>query len=85
VENYQLLLLFIAARGSQHVSKLLSWTLNNNSLALDRRLSMKLVPNLRIEGAAWLAQRIPTAVNLELLDPESLLLPSSSSDTNEAE
>jgi hypothetical protein len=28
----------------------------------DRRLSAKLVPNFRIEGATWSAWRIPTAV-----------------------
>jgi hypothetical protein len=34
----------------------------------DRRLSAKLVPNLRKNGVAWSAQRIPTAVNLGFLD-----------------
>jgi hypothetical protein len=34
---------------------------------------------LRIEGVAWSAQRIPTAVNLGLLDPEPLLFHSSNS------
>jgi hypothetical protein len=34
----------------------------------DRRLSTKLVPNLLIEGVAWSAQPIPTAVNLRFLD-----------------
>jgi hypothetical protein len=34
---------------------------------------------LRIEGVAWSAQRIPTAVNLDLLKPEPLLFHSSSS------
>jgi hypothetical protein len=34
----------------------------------DRRLSTKLVPIfLRVEGIAWSAQRIPTAVNLGFL------------------
>jgi hypothetical protein len=28
---------------------------------------------LRIEGGAWSAQRIPTAVNIDVLDPEALL------------
>jgi hypothetical protein len=45
----------------------------------DRRLSAKLVPNLRIEGVVWSAQRIPTAINLGFLDPEPLLFHSSSS------
>jgi hypothetical protein len=34
---------------------------------------------LRIEGVAWSAQRIPTAVNLGFLDPEPVLFHSSSS------
>jgi hypothetical protein len=34
---------------------------------------------LRIEGVAWSAQRIPTAVNLNFLDPEPLPFHSSSS------
>jgi hypothetical protein len=34
---------------------------------------------LRIEGVAWSAQQIPTAVNLGFLDPEPLLFHSSSS------
>jgi hypothetical protein len=34
---------------------------------------------LRIEGVAWSARRIPTAVNLDFLDPEPLLLHSNSS------
>jgi hypothetical protein len=33
----------------------------------------------RIEGVTWLAQRIPTAVNLCFLDPEQLLFHSSCS------
>jgi hypothetical protein len=33
----------------------------------DRRLTAKLVPPLRVEGVAWSAQRIPTAVNLGFL------------------
>jgi hypothetical protein len=37
----------------------------------DRRLSAKLVPTLRIEGVAWSAQRIPTAVGLGFLDRSS--------------
>jgi hypothetical protein len=50
-----------------------------NSVALVRKrnipierppLSAKLVPNLRIEGVVWTAQQIPTAVNLDFLDPE---------------
>jgi hypothetical protein len=45
----------------------------------DRRLSSWLVPNLRIEGVTWLAQRIPTAVNIGFLDPEPLLFHSDSS------
>jgi hypothetical protein len=32
-----------------------------------------------MEGVEWSAQRIPTVVNLDFLDPESLLLHSSSS------
>jgi hypothetical protein len=34
---------------------------------------------LRIEGVAWSAQRIPTAVNLGFLDPEPVLFHSSRS------
>jgi hypothetical protein len=34
----------------------------------DRRLSAKLLPNLRVECVSWLAQRIPTPVNLDFLD-----------------
>jgi hypothetical protein len=34
---------------------------------------------LRIEGIAWSAQRIPTAVNLDFSEPESLLFHSNSS------
>jgi hypothetical protein len=34
---------------------------------------------LRMEGVAWSAERIPTAVNLDFLDPEPLLFHSSSS------
>jgi hypothetical protein len=34
---------------------------------------------LRIDGVVWSAQRIPTAVNLDFLDPEPLLFHSSSS------
>jgi hypothetical protein len=34
---------------------------------------------LHIEGVAWSAQRIPTAVNLGFLDPEPLFFHSSSS------
>jgi hypothetical protein len=34
---------------------------------------------MRIEGVAWSAHRIPTAVNLHFLDPEPLLFHSSSS------
>jgi hypothetical protein len=36
----------------------------------DRRMSTKVVPNLWIEGVAWSAQRITTAVNLDFLNPE---------------
>jgi hypothetical protein len=35
--------------------------------------------HLWIEGVAWTVQRIPTAVNLDFLDPEQLLFHSSSS------
>jgi hypothetical protein len=35
----------------------------------DRRMSAKLVQLLQIDGDAWSAQRIPTAVNLGFLDP----------------
>jgi hypothetical protein len=38
----------------------------------------KLVPTFS-EGVAWSAQRIPTAVNIDSLDPEPLLFHSSSS------
>jgi hypothetical protein len=34
----------------------------------DRHMSVKLVPNLLIEGVSWSAQRIPTAVNLGFQD-----------------
>jgi hypothetical protein len=39
----------------------------------------EVVPNLLVEGVSWSAQRIPTAVNLNFLDPEPLLFHSSSS------
>jgi hypothetical protein len=39
----------------------------------------EVVPTLRIDGVAWSAQRISTAVNLDFLDPEPLLFHSSSS------
>jgi hypothetical protein len=44
----------------------------------------KLVPTffLRIEGVAWSVPRIPTAVNLDFLDPEPLLLRKSGSAGN---
>jgi hypothetical protein len=35
--------------------------------------------NLRMEGVAWSAQRISTAVNLDFLEPEPLFFHSSSS------
>jgi hypothetical protein len=40
---------------------------------------------LRIEGAVWSAQRFSTAVNLDFLNPEPLVLPSSSNYPQEAE
>jgi hypothetical protein len=49
-----------------------------NSVAFDRHLSAKLLPNLRIQDFAWSAQRISTAVNLDFLDPQPLLFHSSS-------
>jgi hypothetical protein len=45
----------------------------------DHRLSAKLVPTLRIQGATWSSQRVPTAVNLGSVDPEPLPFHSSSS------
>jgi hypothetical protein len=48
----------------------------DRATAACRRSSCQL---FRIEGVAWSAQRIPTAVNLEFLDPELLLFHSSSS------
>jgi hypothetical protein len=48
-----------------------------NSVALVREQTMpterpplvgEVVPNLRIEGVGWSAQRIPTVVNLDFLD-----------------
>jgi hypothetical protein len=50
-----------------------AWVRKQTIWPSDRRLSAKLVPNLRIECVAWSAQRTPTAVNLGFLDPEPLL------------
>jgi hypothetical protein len=40
---------------------------------------------LRIEGAVWSARWFPTAVNLDFLNPELLVLPSSSNYPQDAE
>jgi hypothetical protein len=37
-------------------------------------MSAKLVSILRIEGVAWSAQRIPKAVNLDFIVPDSLVI-----------
>jgi hypothetical protein len=65
-----------------HLSLYLFIKLNTTSELYDRATAAcrrSQCQLLRIEGVAWSAQRIPTAVNLGFLDPEPLLFRSSSS------
>jgi hypothetical protein len=66
-----------------------SITIKTNSVALVRKRTIPIeraplvgivsVQLLPVEGVAWSAQRIPTAVNLSFLDPEPLIFHSTSS------
>jgi hypothetical protein len=58
---------------------------HKRTILTERPLFVSKYQPLRIEGAVWSARRFPTSVNLDFLNPEPLVLPSSSNYPQEAE